>query len=109
MAIALGTMVKTPGEAHARASRPNCSPATHPTAAEMDAYERLLGDAMKGDATQFAREDYVEEAWRIVAPVLGGATPVHEYDPGTWGPAEADRVAPDGGWHNPLVSKRTIV
>ena len=54
----------------------------------MDAYERVLSDAMAGDATLFAREDYVEEAWRIVDPVLKAGTPVHEYEPKTWGPAE---------------------
>ena len=53
-----------------------------PSADEMDAYERVLGDAMAGDATLFAREDYVEEAWRIVDPVLKAGTPVHEYEPG---------------------------
>ena len=52
----------------------------------MDAYERVLGDAMEGDATLFAREDYVEEAWRIVDPVLKAGTPVYEYEPSTWGP-----------------------
>ena len=71
---------------------------------EMDAYERVLGDAMAGDATLFAREDYVEEAWRIVDPVLKAATPVHEYEPGTWGPAQAEqKLAPAGGWNNPTV------
>jgi glucose-6-phosphate 1-dehydrogenase len=75
-----------------------------PRAEEMDAYERVLGDAMHGDATLFAREDYVEEAWRIVDPVLKDDTPVHEYEPGTWGPKEVDsRVSPSGGWHNPTV------
>ncbi len=77
----------------------------HPSAKEMDAYERVLGDAMAGDATLFAREDYVEEAWRIVDPVLKANTPVYEYEPKTWGPTEAERVAPPGGWHNPLVNK----
>jgi glucose-6-phosphate 1-dehydrogenase len=68
----------------------------------MDAYERLLGDAMEGDATLFAREDYVEEAWRIVDPVLQKGTAPHEYQPGTWGPPEAQgKVAPPGGWHDP--------
>jgi glucose-6-phosphate 1-dehydrogenase len=74
----------------------------HPAAGEMDAYERVLGDAMAGDATLFAREDYVEEAWRIVDSVLKAKTPVHEYEPNTWGPAEVDRqVVPPGGWQNP--------
>jgi glucose-6-phosphate 1-dehydrogenase len=75
----------------------------HPLPEEMDAYERVLGDAMRGDATLFAREDYVEEAWRIVDPVLKAGTPVHAYEPQTWGPAEAERLAPPGGWHNPVV------
>jgi glucose-6-phosphate 1-dehydrogenase len=75
-----------------------------PRADEMDAYERVLGDAMHGDATLFAREDYVEEAWRIVDPVLKDSTPVYEYEPGTWGPKEVDsRVSPPGGWQNPEV------
>jgi len=75
-----------------------------PNADEMDAYERILGDAMHGDATLFAREDYVEEAWRIVDPVLKAGTPVFEYEPGSWGPKETDaRVSPPGGWKNPVV------
>jgi glucose-6-phosphate 1-dehydrogenase len=76
-----------------------------PSAGEMDAYERVLGDAMEGDATLFAREDYVEEAWRIVDPVLKEKTPVYEYEPNTWGPAEVEkRVVPPGGWQNPTVA-----
>jgi glucose-6-phosphate 1-dehydrogenase len=76
---------------------------TH-TAGDVDAYERVLGDALEGDATLFAREDYVEEAWRIVDPVLKSGTLVHEYEPQTWGPAEVDRlVSPPGGWQNPVV------
>jgi glucose-6-phosphate 1-dehydrogenase len=76
----------------------------HPCAKEMDAYERVLGDAMVGDATLFAREDYVEEAWRIVDPVLTAGTPIHEYEPNTWGPSEVERIAPAGGWHNPVLN-----
>jgi glucose-6-phosphate 1-dehydrogenase len=76
----------------------------HPGAREMDAYERVLTDAMAGDATLFAREDYVEEAWRIVDPVLKAGTPLPEYEPKTWGPAEAESVAPPGGWSNPVVT-----
>ena len=77
----------------------------HPRADEMDAYERVLGDALAGDATLFAREDYVEEAWRIVDPVLKGVTPVYEYEPNTWGPSEANqKVSPPGGWQNPIVT-----
>ena len=76
----------------------------HPGGSEPDAYERVLGDAMEGDTTLFAREDYVEEAWRIVDPVLAAATPVYEYDPGQWGPPEAQGFAPPGGWNNPVVA-----
>ena len=75
----------------------------HPDAREMDAYERVLGDAMAGDATLFAREDYVEEAWRIVDPLLNQDTPVYSYEPNTWGPNEAERISPAGGWHNPIT------
>jgi glucose-6-phosphate 1-dehydrogenase len=102
--IALGMMVMAPGEemlgqtAEMLASR-------HPQPDEMDAYERVLGDAMAGDATLFARQDYVEEAWRIVDPILKKSTPVYDYEPATWGPDEAaQRVAPEGGWHNPTMA-----
>jgi glucose-6-phosphate 1-dehydrogenase len=74
-----------------------------PEAGEMDAYERVLGDAMAGDATLFAREDYVEEAWRIVDPILKCGSPVFEYEPKTWGPSEVDqKVKPEGGWADPI-------
>jgi glucose-6-phosphate 1-dehydrogenase len=77
-----------------------------PNAKEMDAYERVLGDAMSGDASLFAREDYVEEGWRIVDPVLKAGTPVYEYEPGTWGPTIVEQmVAPQGGWHDPVIFK----
>jgi glucose-6-phosphate 1-dehydrogenase len=72
-----------------------------PRADEMDAYQRVLGAAMDGDSTLFAREDYVEEAWRIMEPVLKGNTPVYQYAPGTWGPEEVERVTPPAGWSNP--------
>ena len=76
-----------------------------PLAEEMDAYERVLGDAMAGDATLFAREDYVEEAWRIVDPVLQAGTPVYEYEPNTWGPSQVGRqVVPPEGWLDPIVN-----
>jgi glucose-6-phosphate 1-dehydrogenase len=68
----------------------------------MEAYERVLADAMAGDATLFAREDYVEEAWRIIDPALKAGTGIYEYEKGTWGPSDAvQRVSPPGGWHNP--------
>jgi len=78
----------------------------YPGGEETDAYERVLGDAMAGDATLFAREDYVEEAWRIVDPVLKADTPIPEYEAGSWGPSEVDhKVSPPGGWENPVVNK----
>jgi glucose-6-phosphate 1-dehydrogenase len=69
---------------------------------ELDAYERLLGDAMKGDGVLFSRQDGVEAAWAIVEPILGGETPLHEYEPGTWGPTAAGTLVRSvGGWHCP--------
>jgi glucose-6-phosphate 1-dehydrogenase len=101
--IALGVMVMAPGEVMA-GTETELLAFHHPRSDEMDAYERLLGDALKGDATLFAREDYVEEAWRIVDPVLKAAIPVYEYEPKTWGPRQVDQqVSPSGGWHNPSV------
>jgi glucose-6-phosphate 1-dehydrogenase len=77
----------------------------HPCPEEMDAYERVLGDAMKGDSTLFAREDYVEEAWRIVDPMLKADTPVYVYEKGAWGPIQVNqRIAPEGSWHNPAAA-----
>lgn len=72
---------------------------------EMEAYERLIGDVMKGDATLFAREDGVEAAWRIVDPILDKKTPLRDYEPGTWGPAEANGMIADvGGWRDPQIA-----
>jgi glucose-6-phosphate 1-dehydrogenase len=68
---------------------------------ERDAYERVLSDALAGDRTLFAREDYVEEAWRIVDPILKTPTPVYTYGPGSWGPAEVAQITPTGGWAEP--------
>jgi glucose-6-phosphate 1-dehydrogenase len=76
----------------------------HAGANEQDAYERVLHDAMEGDRTLFAREDYVEEAWRIVEPVLGASTPLFLYDPGTWGPSGIEQVIPPGGWSDPVTN-----
>ena len=78
----------------------------HPAADEADAYERVLTDAIEGDSTLFARQDYVEEAWRIVDPVLKAGTPVFDYAPGTWGPAEVEqKLSPPGGWSDPNVNR----
>jgi glucose-6-phosphate 1-dehydrogenase len=104
---ALGMMVLNPVGQETTGRLAELTGSQHPNADEMDAYERLLTDAMTGDATEFAREDYVEEAWRIVDPVLKAATPVYEYEQGTWGPDEVDRrVQPAGGWHNPVVARQ---
>jgi len=101
--IAIGANVIAPGQ-ETRSQSAEMLGTRLPRADEMDAYERVLGDAMQGDATLFAREDYVEEAWRIVDPVLKDSTPVYEYEPGTWGPNEVDsKVSPPGGWLNPTV------
>ncbi len=80
----------------------------HPGSNEVDAYERVLTDAMAGDRTLFAREDYIEEAWRIVDPVLQAGTALYEYDPGSWGPKEVDRVMPQGGWHDPTSASLVV-
>jgi glucose-6-phosphate 1-dehydrogenase len=103
--IAMGMMNLAP-DAEGLVLQTNEMVASHsPRADEMDAYERVLGAAMVGDSTLFAREDYVEEAWRIVEPVLKKNTPIHQYEPKTWGPNEADGVAPTGGWSNPGEKK----
>ncbi len=68
-------------------------------------YDRLLGDALVGNAALFAREDSVEAAWAVVDPVLQTHGPALPYAPGTWGPAQADElVAADGGWHAPVLA-----
>jgi glucose-6-phosphate 1-dehydrogenase len=73
------------------------------TPGRMDAYERLLGDAMAGDATLFARQDVVEAAWAIVDPVIHGPSPMFDYEPGSWGPVEAERLVEEvGGWNDSL-------
>jgi glucose-6-phosphate 1-dehydrogenase len=99
VSIALGAHVKRPGETmdgeHAELVLHESSVDYEPP------YARLLGDAMKGNANLFARQDLVEEAWRVVDPILGDVTPVHEYMPGTWGPEAAEKLAESaGGWHD---------
>jgi glucose-6-phosphate 1-dehydrogenase len=104
IAIAFGANILAPGD-ETDSAAVEIVASRHPGADERDAYERVLGDAMAGDATLFAREDSVEEAWRIVDPVLKDATPVGEYEPNSWGPSEVEqRVSPAGGWQNPLVT-----
>ena len=94
--IALGANVRAQG-----ASRVQVDPVelqlAHDRPGDLEPYEELLGDAMRGDSFRFAREDYVEEAWRIVDPAIQAGTPIHEYERGSWGPAAADELVP-GGW-----------
>jgi glucose-6-phosphate 1-dehydrogenase len=89
--IAQGVRTKEPGEAM-RGDEVELI-ATEQTADQLDAYARLIGDAIRGDATLFARQDAIEAQWRVVEPILGNATPLHEYEPGTWGPPEANHLA----------------
>jgi glucose-6-phosphate 1-dehydrogenase len=100
VAIAIGARAKRPGEG--MVGEPvelAVVEQSGSTPAGMDAYERLIGDAMDGDATFFARQDAVEAAWAIVEPVLHKSSPLFEYDGGTWGPLEADALVRDvGGW-----------
>ena len=95
-AISLGASIKAPGEA--LAGEPVELDVTSAREGDLDPYEELLGDALRGDSFRFAREDYVEEAWRIVDPVIAANTPVHAYEPGSWGPKEAESLVP-GGWY----------
>ena len=98
--ICAGARVKTPGESM---TGENIELIEHQREGEsMMPYERLLGDAIRGDASLFARYDSVEEAWRVVDPILGNCTEVLEYEPNTWGPSAANGIIADGGhWHNP--------
>ncbi|MEX0977327.1 MAG: glucose-6-phosphate dehydrogenase, partial [Pirellulales bacterium] len=104
MSIALGAMIKQPGDTMS-GEAVELMLSHFEQGAEMGAYERLLGDALKGDATLFAREDSVEAAWRIVDPILGSAVPVETYEPNTWGPKSAQSsLVPPGGWHDPVIT-----
>jgi len=96
--IAIGARVKSPGEAMlGKDLELEVTRQRHED--EMTAYERLLGDVLKGDTELFARQDGVEAAWRIVEPILDHPTPVYPYEPGSWGPDEASALAPPSGWH----------
>ena len=102
VAIAIGARTKTPGEQMVGEAVELSVSDLDPEA--MAPYDRLLGDALAGNASLFAREDTVEAAWAIVNPILGDAVPAHEYDPGTWGPPDADRLVERiGGWHDPVA------
>ena len=108
VSIAMGVRVKKPGEAMTSEAS-EMSFVHHPSRDEMDAYERLLGDAMTGDPTLFAREDAVEAAWKVVEPILDNVTPVQVYEKGTWGPQAAAALTQDvGGWANPEKQDKPI-
>jgi glucose-6-phosphate 1-dehydrogenase len=102
--IAIGARAKAPGEG--MSGEPvELSVVDYPeqgSNGRLEAYERLLGDAMSGDPTLFARQDVVEAAWAIVDPVIRGPSPMYEYEPGSWGPREADALTAEvGGWNTP--------
>ena len=98
--IAVATRVKRSGEAMVGEAAELI--ARQCASDEMTPYERLLGDAMRGDGSLFTRGDSVEAAWRVIDPILEEATPVFEYEPDAWGPAEAERVMEgEHCWHNP--------
>jgi glucose-6-phosphate 1-dehydrogenase len=97
--VAMGVRVKADGDAMIGRDLQLVAAIGEPDA--MSPYARLLHDAMRGDAQLFASEEAVEAEWRVIDGVLDGAVPTHEYEPGTWGPAEADALAPPGGWHAP--------
>jgi glucose-6-phosphate 1-dehydrogenase len=101
VSISLGAQIKQPGEE--LVSMPvKLTAVESQIADEVDAYERLLGDAMYGDGMLFVREDAVEAAWAIVEPILGNTSALYAYEAGSWGPPQADRLVADlGGWHNP--------
>jgi glucose-6-phosphate 1-dehydrogenase len=99
--IAMGLMSLAPGDG-TQLEAGEIMATSSPGGGDMDAYERLLTAAMAGDNSLFAREDYVEEAWRIVDPVLKMNTPVYFYAPNSWGPDEVERVTPPGGWDAPV-------
>jgi glucose-6-phosphate 1-dehydrogenase len=98
--IALGMRVKTPGELMQGEDAELI--ANHQEPDEMSPYERLLGEALHGDPSLFTQVQSIEAQWRIVQPILGDTTSPFEYEPNTWGPAEADAMIEDfGGWANP--------
>ena len=105
--IGISSFVKVAGEMM-RGESVELTVSDHGNGAESGAYEELLTDAIRGVSARFARQDYVEEAWRIVDPVLGGSTPAHQYEPGTWGPVSPTTLAgivPPGGWIDPAQTE----
>jgi glucose-6-phosphate 1-dehydrogenase len=104
--ISEGALVKRNGEQ--MRGEPVELIARHHPGAEKSPYERLLGDAIRGDTSLFTQDDCVEAAWRVVDPVLTAGPPVLEYATGTWGPSAANRIVTGGdGWHDPVAEKST--
>jgi glucose-6-phosphate 1-dehydrogenase len=102
IAIGLGARVKARGQ-QLRTVGTELAAVAEPYHDEIDAYERLLTDAMRGEGLLFVREDAVDAAWAVVDPLLEGATSVDEYEPGSWGPTAAASLMKDlGGWHEPV-------
>src|SRR5215831_7490010 len=105
--IAVGARAKAPGET--MSGEDVELNVLHQGAEEMDAYERLIGDAIKGDLSLFSREDSAEAQWRIVDSILNSDTPVYDYDPHTWGPRQSDDIAKGvGPWHDPVTPKQDV-
>jgi glucose-6-phosphate 1-dehydrogenase len=104
--ISTGALVKRNGED--MRGEPVELTARHQSSDEKSPYERLLGDAVKGDTSLFTQDDSVEAAWQVVDPILRGGLPVVEYEPGSWGPQQADAIV-DGNdtWHDPIAEKTT--
>ena len=104
MVISEGALVKRNGE-HMR-GEPVELIARHHSESEKSPYERLLGDAIRGDTSLFTQDDCVEAAWRVVDPVLQAGLPVVEYEPGTWGPSASNAIVNGGdAWHDPVAEK----
>lgn len=102
VSLAAGLRVKKPG-ARMTSTSIELAAVDHVSGDEVEAYERLLTDAMSGDSLLFVREDAVEVSWMVVQNVLGNVTEAYVYEPGSWGPEQADALAADiGGWHDPL-------
>jgi glucose-6-phosphate 1-dehydrogenase len=105
LSLSLGARIKRPG-AEMVSTPTELSIVKQNNSEELEAYERLLTDAMHGDNMLFVREDVVEAAWSIVEPILGNVVPPRVYDPGAWGPVEAEQLAADiGGWHDPQTTQ----
>ena len=106
-AIALAARVKRAGEQYIGDQRELLLLDTQPN--REAPYERLLGDAIAGDGALFTREESVEAAWAVVDPILTHHHPSHPYQPGTWGPEQADKlIAPYGHWHNPSAAATAL-